>query len=161
MFRCLFRALVFVQESVAVLVTEAEQITPTRRFIVASSLFRSRTYRTVSPLSSLLIQINRGLISLNSNDTYYLEPIGGLDSIEHSLSSADQLPGAGGTCGHGHQTGRPHNLISSLLKPLHQRVSCQTHLEHINPLQSQHTVKVIQLHERICSHGIYNSNKKR
>ncbi|XP_046904801.1 disintegrin and metalloproteinase domain-containing protein 19 isoform X1 [Hypomesus transpacificus] len=64
----------------------------------------------------------RGLISLNSNDTYYLEPIGGLDSIEHSLSSADQLPGAGGTCGHGHQTGRPHNLISSLLKPLHQRV---------------------------------------
>ncbi|XP_055718349.1 disintegrin and metalloproteinase domain-containing protein 33 [Salvelinus fontinalis] len=63
----------------------------------------------------------RGLIALNSNDTYYLEPIRGLDSLHHSLVSADDLPIRGGTCGHGHQTGHP-NLLSGLLKPLHQRV---------------------------------------
>ncbi|XP_064878049.1 disintegrin and metalloproteinase domain-containing protein 33 [Oncorhynchus nerka] len=63
----------------------------------------------------------RGLIALNSNDTYYLEPIRGLDSRHHSLVSADDLPIRGGTCGHGHQTGHP-NLLSGLLKPLHQRV---------------------------------------
>ncbi|XP_071190175.1 disintegrin and metalloproteinase domain-containing protein 33 isoform X2 [Salvelinus alpinus] len=63
----------------------------------------------------------RGLIALNSNDTYYLEPIRGLDSLHHSLVSADDLPIRGGTCGHGHQTGHP-NLLSGLMQPLHQRV---------------------------------------
>uniref|UniRef100_A0A4W5Q0N8 ADAM metallopeptidase domain 33 n=1 Tax=Hucho hucho TaxID=62062 RepID=A0A4W5Q0N8_9TELE len=63
----------------------------------------------------------RGLIALNSNDTYYLEPIRGLDSRHHSLVSAEDLPIIGGTCGHGYQTGHP-NLLSSFLKPLHQRV---------------------------------------
>ncbi|XP_045066658.1 disintegrin and metalloproteinase domain-containing protein 33, partial [Coregonus clupeaformis] len=63
----------------------------------------------------------RGLIALNSNDTYYLEPIRGLDFLHHSLVNAEDLPIRGGTCGHGHQTGHP-NLLSGLLKPLHQRV---------------------------------------
>lgn len=63
----------------------------------------------------------RGLISLNSNDTYYLEPIGGQDSLRHSLSSTGQLAIRGGTCGQGHPTGHP-DLISGLLQPLHQRV---------------------------------------
>ncbi|XP_010886272.2 disintegrin and metalloproteinase domain-containing protein 33 [Esox lucius] len=63
----------------------------------------------------------RGLIGLNSNNTYYLEPIGGLDSLHHSLVSAEDVPIRGGACGHGHQTGHP-NLLSDLLKPLHQRV---------------------------------------
>ncbi|KAM4611913.1 disintegrin and metalloproteinase domain-containing protein 33 [Polymixia lowei] len=63
----------------------------------------------------------RGLISLNSSDTYYLEPIRGLDPLHHSLLSAEELPIKGGLCGHGHQTGHP-GRITDLLKPLHQRV---------------------------------------
>ncbi|CAB1351883.1 unnamed protein product [Coregonus sp. 'balchen'] len=66
----------------------------------------------------------RGLIALNSNDTYYLEPIRGLDFLHHSLVNAEDLPIRGGTCGHGHQTGHP-NLLSGLLKPLHQRYKRQ------------------------------------
>ncbi|XP_066537193.1 disintegrin and metalloproteinase domain-containing protein 19 isoform X2 [Hoplias malabaricus] len=63
----------------------------------------------------------RGLIVLNSNDSYYLEPEGGHEILHHTFYHTDHLPIKGGTCGHGHHTG-PENLFGSLLKPLHQRV---------------------------------------
>ncbi|TNN34730.1 Disintegrin and metalloproteinase domain-containing protein 33 [Liparis tanakae] len=64
----------------------------------------------------------RGLISLNSSDTYYLEPIGGVDPLQHSLRAAEELPIAAGHCGHGpHATQANH--IASLLRPFHSRVS--------------------------------------
>ncbi|XP_041925335.1 disintegrin and metalloproteinase domain-containing protein 33 isoform X1 [Alosa sapidissima] len=63
----------------------------------------------------------RGLIVLNENDTYYLEPRGGQEVIHHSFYRTEDLPIQGGTCGHGHQTGHP-GLISRLIQPLHQRV---------------------------------------
>ncbi|XP_062850302.1 disintegrin and metalloproteinase domain-containing protein 33 isoform X2 [Trichomycterus rosablanca] len=63
----------------------------------------------------------RGLIVLNTNDTYYLEPEGGQEILHHTFYHTDQLPIKGGTCGHGHQTGH-RGLFSGLIKPLHQRV---------------------------------------
>ncbi|KAK5848733.1 hypothetical protein PBY51_006325 [Eleginops maclovinus] len=63
----------------------------------------------------------RGLISLNSNDTYYLEPISGVDSPHHSLWRAEELPIKGGNCGHGHHTPQ-FNHISNLLRQFHSRV---------------------------------------
>ncbi|XP_036372726.1 disintegrin and metalloproteinase domain-containing protein 33-like [Megalops cyprinoides] len=63
----------------------------------------------------------RGLIVLNVNDSYYLEPAGGRDSPHHVIYRTEHLPTRGGTCGHGHQIGHS-GVISSLLKPLHQRV---------------------------------------
>lgn len=59
---------------------------------------------------------------LNSNDTYYLEPVEGQEILHHIFYHTDDLPIEGGTCGHGHETGRK-GLLSGLLKPLHQRVS--------------------------------------
>uniref|UniRef100_A0A8C3GCL4 ADAM metallopeptidase domain 19a n=1 Tax=Cyclopterus lumpus TaxID=8103 RepID=A0A8C3GCL4_CYCLU len=64
----------------------------------------------------------RGLISLNSSDTYYLEPISGVDPLHHSLRSAEELPIKGGHCGHGHHTTQS-NHISNLLRQFHSRVS--------------------------------------
>ncbi|KAI4896974.1 hypothetical protein NFI96_031531 [Prochilodus magdalenae] len=63
----------------------------------------------------------RGLIVLDSNETYYLEPEGREEILHHTFYHTNDLPIKGGTCGHGHQTGH-ENLFSSLLKPLHQRV---------------------------------------
>uniref|UniRef100_A0A8C9VDZ9 ADAM metallopeptidase domain 33 n=1 Tax=Scleropages formosus TaxID=113540 RepID=A0A8C9VDZ9_SCLFO len=63
----------------------------------------------------------RGLIVLNTNDSYYIEPNQGLDSLHHTIYHTEHLAIKGGTCGHGHQTGYP-GLFSSLIKPLHQRV---------------------------------------
>ncbi|KAJ8407632.1 hypothetical protein AAFF_G00274890 [Aldrovandia affinis] len=63
----------------------------------------------------------RGLIVLNANDSYYLEPTRGLDSPHHRIYRTEHLPLRGGACGHGHWMG-PTGLVSSLLKPLHQRV---------------------------------------
>ncbi|XP_060774006.1 disintegrin and metalloproteinase domain-containing protein 19 isoform X1 [Neoarius graeffei] len=63
----------------------------------------------------------RGLIVLNSNDTYYLEPVEGEEILHHIFYHTDDLPIKGGTCGHGHETGH-EGLLSSLLKPWHQRV---------------------------------------
>ncbi|KAG7330287.1 hypothetical protein KOW79_006509 [Hemibagrus wyckioides] len=63
----------------------------------------------------------RGLIMLNSNDTYYLEPVEGQEILHHIFYHTDDLPIEGGTCGHGHETGHK-GLLSGLLKPLHQRV---------------------------------------
>ncbi|XP_064191315.1 disintegrin and metalloproteinase domain-containing protein 33-like isoform X1 [Anguilla rostrata] len=63
----------------------------------------------------------RGLIVLNENDSYYLEPIRGLDSPHHMIYRTEHLPIRGGACGHGHWVGHT-SLVSSLLKPLHQRV---------------------------------------
>ncbi|XP_075943338.1 disintegrin and metalloproteinase domain-containing protein 33 isoform X1 [Anarhichas minor] len=63
----------------------------------------------------------RGLISLNSSDTYYLEPISGVDPLYHSLWSAEDLPIKGGHCGHGHHTTQS-NHISNLLRQVHSRV---------------------------------------
>lgn len=64
----------------------------------------------------------RGLISLNSRDNFYLEPVSGADPQHHSLLSTDQLPRPEGTCGHGH----PHSHVSNLLPSLHQRVKRNT-----------------------------------
>ncbi|XP_017327522.1 disintegrin and metalloproteinase domain-containing protein 33 [Ictalurus punctatus] len=63
----------------------------------------------------------RGLIVLNSSDTYYLEPVEGQEILHHIFYHTDDLPIKGGTCGHGHETGHK-GLLSGLLKPLHQRV---------------------------------------
>ncbi|XP_059391731.1 disintegrin and metalloproteinase domain-containing protein 33 [Carassius carassius] len=63
----------------------------------------------------------RGLIVLNSNDTYYLEPIGGQEVLHHTFYRFEDLPVKTGTCGHSHQTGHI-SLFSGHLKPLHQRV---------------------------------------
>ncbi|KAF7706456.1 hypothetical protein HF521_019710 [Silurus meridionalis] len=63
----------------------------------------------------------RGLIVLNSSDTYYLEPVEGQEILHHTFYHTDDLPITGGTCGHGHETGHK-SLLSGLFKPLHQRV---------------------------------------
>uniref|UniRef100_A0A673LF97 ADAM metallopeptidase domain 19a n=1 Tax=Sinocyclocheilus rhinocerous TaxID=307959 RepID=A0A673LF97_9TELE len=63
----------------------------------------------------------RGLIGLNSNDTYYLEPIRGQEVLHHTFYRTEDLPIKTGTCGHSHQTGHI-SLFSGHLKPLHQRV---------------------------------------
>ncbi|XP_029031336.1 disintegrin and metalloproteinase domain-containing protein 33 [Betta splendens] len=63
----------------------------------------------------------RGLISLNSSDTYYLEPVDGAGHLHHSLLKAEDLPVSGGHCGHGrHSLQSIH--VSDLLRPLHSRV---------------------------------------
>uniref|UniRef100_A0A3Q2NRU7 ADAM metallopeptidase domain 19a n=1 Tax=Fundulus heteroclitus TaxID=8078 RepID=A0A3Q2NRU7_FUNHE len=66
----------------------------------------------------------RGLISFNSSDIYYLEPINGVNSSHHSLLSAKELPIEGGSCGHSHHTTQP-NLISDLVGPVHSRFKRQ------------------------------------
>ncbi|KAA0723690.1 Disintegrin and metalloproteinase domain-containing protein 19 [Triplophysa tibetana] len=63
----------------------------------------------------------RGLIVLNSNDTFYLEPIGGQEVLHHTFYRTELLPIKSGTCGHGHQTGHLSPFVGHL-KPLHQRV---------------------------------------
>uniref|UniRef100_A0A8C2A8K4 ADAM metallopeptidase domain 19a n=1 Tax=Cyprinus carpio TaxID=7962 RepID=A0A8C2A8K4_CYPCA len=47
----------------------------------------------------------RGLIVLNSNDTYYLEPIRGHEVLHHTFYRTEDLPIKTGTCGHSHQNG--------------------------------------------------------
>uniref|UniRef100_A0A8C2IYM5 ADAM metallopeptidase domain 19a n=1 Tax=Cyprinus carpio TaxID=7962 RepID=A0A8C2IYM5_CYPCA len=47
----------------------------------------------------------RGLIVLNSNDTYYLEPIRGQEVLHHTFYRTEDLPIKTGTCGHSHQNG--------------------------------------------------------
>lgn len=64
----------------------------------------------------------RGLISLNSSDTFYLEPINSVSSSHHSLLSAEELPIKGGNCGHGHHATQV-NHFSNLVRPFHSRVS--------------------------------------
>ncbi|XP_024144066.1 disintegrin and metalloproteinase domain-containing protein 33 isoform X2 [Oryzias melastigma] len=44
----------------------------------------------------------RGLISLNSSDTYYLEPAGDEEIVQHSLRSTKHLAVTGGNCAHHH-----------------------------------------------------------
>lgn len=66
--------------------------------------------------------LHRGLISLNSSDTYYLEPISSVDPVYHSLLSTMKLPIKGGSCYHMHHTTQP-NLFSNLLSSFHSRVS--------------------------------------
>ncbi|XP_063326405.1 disintegrin and metalloproteinase domain-containing protein 33 isoform X1 [Pelmatolapia mariae] len=67
----------------------------------------------------------RGLISLNSSDTYYLEPISSVDPVYHSLLSTKELPIKGGNCYHTHHTTQP-NLISNLLTSFHSRIKRNT-----------------------------------
>ncbi|XP_061525007.1 disintegrin and metalloproteinase domain-containing protein 33 isoform X1 [Phycodurus eques] len=64
----------------------------------------------------------RGLISLNFNNTFYLEPKVG---HRHSLLPADQLELKGGDCGQGHHSALS-NHISRLLRPHHLRVKRDT-----------------------------------
>nr|XP_015199305.1 PREDICTED: disintegrin and metalloproteinase domain-containing protein 33-like [Lepisosteus oculatus] len=65
----------------------------------------------------------RGLIVLNVNDSYYLEPIRGLESHHHIMHRTEHVPVEGGTCGQHkpHHVGSVANL-ASLVQPLHQRV---------------------------------------
>uniref|UniRef100_A0A671NRP1 ADAM metallopeptidase domain 19a n=1 Tax=Sinocyclocheilus anshuiensis TaxID=1608454 RepID=A0A671NRP1_9TELE len=51
------------------------------------------------------IEDTSGLIVLNSNDTYYLEPIRGQEVLHHTFYRTEDLPIKTGTCGHSHQTG--------------------------------------------------------
>ncbi|KAF7645664.1 hypothetical protein LDENG_00200420, partial [Lucifuga dentata] len=66
----------------------------------------------------------RGLISLNSTDTYYLEPASSEDPLHHSLLNAKELPIKGGNCGHGHDAS--HIDHNHLLRPSHSRVKRNT-----------------------------------
>uniref|UniRef100_A0A671URI9 Disintegrin and metalloproteinase domain-containing protein 19-like n=1 Tax=Sparus aurata TaxID=8175 RepID=A0A671URI9_SPAAU len=68
---------------------------------------------------------HRGLISLNSSDIYYLEPISSVDPLHHSLLRVEELPLKGGNCGHGHHTSQS-NHISNLLTSFHSRVKRNT-----------------------------------
>uniref|UniRef100_A0A8C5BKH6 Disintegrin and metalloproteinase domain-containing protein 19 n=1 Tax=Gadus morhua TaxID=8049 RepID=A0A8C5BKH6_GADMO len=90
----------------------------------------------------------RGLISLNSSDTYYLEPISGQSPLQHWLMSAEDLPLRGGTCGHGHQTGHPGQL-SDLLRPHHQRVK----------RESWGTTKYMELYI-VADHALFTQQNK-
>ncbi|XP_064200286.1 disintegrin and metalloproteinase domain-containing protein 33-like isoform X1 [Anguilla rostrata] len=67
----------------------------------------------------------RGLIVLNADNSYYIEPIGGLDFPQHRIYRTEHVQVKRGTCGHGHQSGHL-DPVSSLLKPLHQRVRRDT-----------------------------------
>ncbi|XP_069579634.1 disintegrin and metalloproteinase domain-containing protein 19, partial [Brachyistius frenatus] len=62
----------------------------------------------------------RGLISLNSTDSFYLEPVSAVNPLHHSLLRADQLSIKAGSCGHdGHRAAG----VSDLLRTLRSRVS--------------------------------------
>ncbi|XP_033869581.2 disintegrin and metalloproteinase domain-containing protein 33-like [Acipenser ruthenus] len=67
----------------------------------------------------------RGLIVLNANNSYYLEPMGERDTAGHMIYRTEHLPVRGGTCGHDHsspESGSNTVDIAHLIKPLHQRV---------------------------------------
>uniref|UniRef100_A0A8C1I6M6 ADAM metallopeptidase domain 19a n=1 Tax=Cyprinus carpio TaxID=7962 RepID=A0A8C1I6M6_CYPCA len=81
-----------------------------------------RTHLDITPISFC-----RGLIVLNSNDTYYLEPIRGQEVLHHTFYRTEDLPIKTGTCGHSHQNGHI-SLFTGHLKPLHQRVTKSMHL---------------------------------
>ncbi|XP_077597697.1 disintegrin and metalloproteinase domain-containing protein 33 [Stigmatopora nigra] len=68
----------------------------------------------------------RGLISLNFNKTYYLEPMKNQAPQRHTLLPADQLEMKGGDCGHGGDGGVLPERISHLLRPPHSRVKRNT-----------------------------------
>ncbi|XP_077445484.1 disintegrin and metalloproteinase domain-containing protein 33 isoform X2 [Stigmatopora argus] len=67
----------------------------------------------------------RGLISLNLNNTYYLEPTENSGPHRHSLLPADQLEMKSGDCGHGGGGALPDRL-SDLLGAPHSRVKRNT-----------------------------------
>lgn len=79
--------------------------------------FNENIWTEIAPISFC-----RGLIVLNSDDTYYLEPITGQEILHHTFYRTEDLSIKTGTCGHSHQTGHL-SLFSGHLKPLHQRVS--------------------------------------
>ncbi|XP_076004419.1 disintegrin and metalloproteinase domain-containing protein 33 [Genypterus blacodes] len=63
----------------------------------------------------------RGLISLNSSLSYYVDRVSGEDPLLHSLLDAQDLHIKGGNCGHGHDASH-FSLLSHLLRPPHSRV---------------------------------------
>ncbi|MGH0160181.1 UNVERIFIED_CONTAM: hypothetical protein FKN15_060763 [Acipenser sinensis] len=66
----------------------------------------------------------RGLIVLNANNSYYLEPMGERDTAGHMIYRTEHLSVRGGTCGHEHsspQSGSNTMDIAHLINPLHQR----------------------------------------
>ncbi|XP_053715816.1 disintegrin and metalloproteinase domain-containing protein 33 [Synchiropus splendidus] len=67
----------------------------------------------------------RGLISLDSNVTYYLEPIGREDPQHHSLQHTEELTVQGGSCGHTQHTSESGH-VASLLRPFYSRVKRNT-----------------------------------
>uniref|UniRef100_H2M9X2 ADAM metallopeptidase domain 19a n=1 Tax=Oryzias latipes TaxID=8090 RepID=H2M9X2_ORYLA len=67
----------------------------------------------------------RGLISLNSSDTFYLEPLSDEASVRHSLRSTKHLPITGGSCAHPHHTSA-FNLSSDWFPSHHSRVKRNT-----------------------------------
>ncbi|XP_048855597.1 disintegrin and metalloproteinase domain-containing protein 33-like [Brienomyrus brachyistius] len=67
----------------------------------------------------------KGLIVLNANNSYYLEPINGLESPHHKMYRTEHLRIQGGTCGHEHQTEHPGHF-SDFLQPLHRRMRRNT-----------------------------------
>ncbi|XP_041635649.1 disintegrin and metalloproteinase domain-containing protein 19 isoform X2 [Cheilinus undulatus] len=70
-----------------------------------------------------------GLISLNSSDTFYLEPVSGEDRLVHSLLRTEDLQIKEGNCGHGHHSSQSNHIsnhISELLQPFHSRVKRNT-----------------------------------
>ncbi|XP_039607802.1 disintegrin and metalloproteinase domain-containing protein 19 isoform X2 [Polypterus senegalus] len=73
----------------------------------------------------------RGLVVLNSNDSYYLEPRGGEDSTHHRIYRTAHLPVQSGSCGQAPGASPNHHLtdlqnLVSHVKPLHQRIKRDT-----------------------------------
>uniref|UniRef100_A0A8C9REC0 Disintegrin and metalloproteinase domain-containing protein 33-like n=1 Tax=Scleropages formosus TaxID=113540 RepID=A0A8C9REC0_SCLFO len=64
----------------------------------------------------------KGLIVLNPNTSFYLEPIRGLESRDHVIYRTEHLPVKGGTCAQGQQKGYQGQL-STVLQTFHQLVS--------------------------------------
>uniref|UniRef100_A0A7N6B4X1 ADAM metallopeptidase domain 19a n=1 Tax=Anabas testudineus TaxID=64144 RepID=A0A7N6B4X1_ANATE len=93
----------------------------------------------------------RGLISLNSSDSYYLEPVNNVDPLHHSLLNAEKLSIKGGNCGHGHHSVQS-NHISDLLRPFHSRVRHHFVVMELPCIRGvfHKTVDCVYVHEHIC-----------
>jgi len=70
-----------------------------------------------------LLSIARGLISLSSNASYYLKPLGTPEPGHHVIHRAEHLPIRGGTCGHGDDFGSTIADIARLFQPVQHRVN--------------------------------------
>lgn len=77
---------------------------------------------TLPSIRSSLLFVASGLIVLNSNDSYYLKPLGSPDPEHHVLYRAEHLPIEGGTCGHSEHSGSNIADLIRVVKPVRQRV---------------------------------------
>lgn len=65
----------------------------------------------------------RGLIVLNTNNSYYMEPLGTPEPEHHLIHRTEHLPMKGGTCGHsGPSKSHTPNIASFIASPVHHRM---------------------------------------